>query len=74
MRKKMRAGDGRFIAQLLFFLAGFTGLVYEMLWIRMSTSIFGVHFLAITAVVATFMAGQALGSLAVGILADRDPG
>ena len=45
-----------------FFLSGATGLVYQVLWLRMLGLIFGHTVYAITAVLAAFMAGLALGS------------
>ena len=45
-----------------FFLSGATGLVYQVVWLRMLGLIFGHTVHAITAVLAAFMAGLALGS------------
>ncbi len=45
-----------------FFLSGATGLVYQVLWLRLLGLIFGHTVYAITAVLAAFMAGLALGS------------
>jgi spermidine synthase len=45
-----------------FFLSGATGLVYEVLWLRMLSLVFGHTVYAITTVLAAFMAGLALGS------------
>lgn len=46
-----------------FFLSGATGLVYEVLWLRMLGLVFGHTVYAITTVLTGFMAGLALGSL-----------
>lgn len=55
----------------LFFLSGACGLVYEIIWTRMLTLIFGVTVYAVSAVLCAFMLGLALGSLIFGRLADR---
>ena len=44
-----------------FFLSGATGLVYEVLWIRMLGMVFGHTVFAITTVLTAFMAGLGLG-------------
>lgn len=56
-----------------FFLTGLTGLAYELVWIRLLILSFGSTQFAITTVLATFMAGLALGSVIFGRLADRYP-
>jgi len=56
---------------ICFFLSGATGLVYEVLWIRMLGLIFGHTVFAVTTVLTAFMAGLALGSYLFGKLADR---
>jgi spermidine synthase len=54
-----------------FFLSGATGLVYEVLWIRMLGLVFGHTVFAITTVLTAFMAGLGLGSWSFGRMADR---
>src|SRR5215468_5071475 len=54
-----------------FFLSGATGLVYEVLWLRMLGLIFGHTVYAVTTVLAAFMAGLALGSFLFARCADR---
>lgn len=54
-----------------FFLSGATGLVYEVLWIRMLGLVFGHTVFAITTVLTAFMAGLGLGSFLFGRIADR---
>jgi spermidine synthase len=54
-----------------FFLSGATGLVYQVIWLRMLGLVFGHTVYAITTVLAAFMAGLALGSFLFGRLADR---
>jgi spermidine synthase len=56
-----------------FFLSGATGLVYEVLWIRMLGLVFGHTVFAITTVLTAFMAGLGLGSYLFGRIADRHP-
>ncbi len=55
----------------LCFLSGFAGLVYEVVWMRMLTFIFGVSAYATATVLCAFMGGLALGSWAFRRLADR---
>ncbi len=55
---------------LLFFLSGFTGLVYEVAWVRLFTGVFGNTTYSVTAVLSAFMAGLALGSRLFGKLID----
>ncbi len=45
-----------------FFLSGATGLVYQLVWLRMLGLVFGHTVYAITTVLAAFMGGLALGS------------
>jgi spermidine synthase len=54
-----------------FFLSGATSLVLEVVWVRLLTQVFGSTNLAISTVLATFMAGLALGSWIGGRLIDR---
>ena len=55
-----------------FFLSGAAALVYEVVWMRMLTQIFGSSAYAVATVLAAFMAGLALGSYVFGRLARRD--
>jgi spermidine synthase len=55
----------------LFFLSGFCGLVYEIIWMRRFAVGFGNTTYAITVVLAAFMAGLAAGSKLFGHLADN---
>ncbi|MBI4390252.1 MAG: fused MFS/spermidine synthase [candidate division NC10 bacterium] len=54
-----------------FFASGATGLVYEVVWTRMLGLIFGNTVHAVTAVLAAFFAGLALGSVLFGRVSDR---
>ena len=55
----------------LFFISGFTGLVYEVTWTRMLTPIFGSTTYAITSVLSAFMGGLAIGSFVIGRYIER---
>ncbi|MCP4547237.1 MAG: hypothetical protein GY835_12330 [bacterium] len=59
---------------VLFLLSGACGLVYEITWSREFALILGGTTHAVTTVVATFMAGLALGGLWGGRLIDRRRG
>ena len=52
------------------FASGFSGLVYEVVWARYLSILFGNTTYAYTVVLATFMGGLALGALVLGRLAD----
>lgn len=56
---------------LLIFLSGFAGLIYEIVWTRHLTLLFGVSIHAVSAVVAVFLLGLAAGSYLFGRAADR---
>ena len=58
------------LVYLLFFLSGFCGLVYEIIWMRRFAVSFGNTIFAITVVLAAFMGGLAAGSRWFGLLAD----
>jgi spermidine synthase len=51
---------------VLFFFSGALGLVYEVLWVRRLTTLFGATTLAVTATLSGFFLGLALGSLTFG--------
>jgi spermidine synthase len=55
----------------LVFISGASGLIYQVLWVRLLSLTFGVTTGAVTTVLAGFMAGLALGSYAAGRVADR---
>src|SRR5438309_2215320 len=54
-----------------FFLSGASGLVFEGVWTRELTLVFGSTALAMSTVLSVFMGGLALGSALAGRLADR---
>ncbi|MBP7605021.1 MAG: fused MFS/spermidine synthase [Spirochaetes bacterium] len=64
------AGAVRLLLYTLFFISGFTGLVYEVAWVRLFTGVFGNTTYSVTAVLAAFMAGLALGGWLFGGLID----
>ncbi|HEU4713125.1 MAG TPA: fused MFS/spermidine synthase [Pyrinomonadaceae bacterium] len=54
-----------------FVFSGATGLIYEVLWMRMLGLVFGATTLAVSTVLAAFMGGLALGSALAARLAHR---
>jgi len=56
---------------LLFFLSGATGLVYELLWVRLLYQSFGSTIQSVTTVVAAYMGGLGLGAYLLGVRGDR---
>src|SRR3989454_374150 len=58
---------------LLFFLSGATGLVYELLWVRLLYQAFGSTLESVTTVVAAYMGGLGLGAWLLGRRGDRHP-
>src|SRR2546426_8579737 len=55
----------------LFFLSGATGLIYELLWVRVLYQSFGSTIQSVTTVVAAYMGGLGLGAWLLGSRADR---
>ena len=55
----------------LFYLSGTSGLIYEILWVRMFSLVFGNTTYAATIVLSAFFTGMALGSLFFGRKAKR---
>src|ERR1044071_1539339 len=68
---RTREGALLTIAFLCFFLSGAAGLIYQVVWTRMLTQIFGNTTYAIATVLSAFMAGLAIGSYLFGKIADR---
>lgn len=64
-----------FLALVLFLFlgSGALALVYQVVWARLMTHVFGSTALAVGTVLAAFMGGMALGSWWIGRLADRWP-
>ena len=61
----------RTLVLLLFFGSGFSGLVYEVVWMRLLSLIFGNSVYAAATVLAGFMGGMAIGGFIFGKVADR---
>jgi spermidine synthase len=59
-----------FPVYLLFFLSGFSGLVYQIVWARQLGLVFGNTDFAVATTLGVFMFGLGVGSLAVGRWAD----
>src|SRR2546423_15172441 len=60
----------KFLA-ICFLFSGATGLIYEVVWARMLGLVFGGTTIAISAVLAAFMGGLALGSALASRIARR---
>ena len=60
---RLKPAGGAGIIVLCFFLSGATGLVYQVVWLRLLGLVFGHTVYATTTVLSAFMAGLALGSL-----------
>lgn len=56
---------------ILFFCSGVSGLIYQVLWLRLLSLVFGVTVYAASTVLAAFMTGLALGSGLAGRLLTR---
>ena len=56
---------------LMFFLSGAAALIYQVVWVRSLTLIFGGSHLAVTAVLSIFMAGLAIGGYTIGKYVDQ---
>ncbi len=69
--EKVSHGRGRVALYLLFFVSGVAALLYQTVWIRRFGTVLGGTTLSMSVVVSTFMGGIAVGSAALGRLADR---
>ncbi len=56
---------------LLFFCSGISGLIYQVVWVRVFGNVFGNTVYSASLVVAVFMLGLGAGSAVVGTWADR---
>lgn len=54
-----------------FLLSGASALLYQVVWERMLTLVFGLSTVSVAAVLSAFLGGMALGARAFGPLADR---
>ena len=55
----------------LFFVSGFSSLIYQVVWQRLLTLYYGVGPVTVAIVVSVFMAGLGLGALAGGRIVER---
>lgn len=55
-----------FFIYVLFLLSGAAALMYEVVWVRSMSLVFGGSHLAVTTTLSVFMAGLALGSYIIG--------
>jgi predicted membrane-bound spermidine synthase len=67
----MRSQNRGWIVLALFFCSGATALVYEVVWSKFLSQMFGSTIYAQTVVLAAFMGGLALGNRIFGKWADR---
>jgi spermidine synthase len=67
----MNKVSDRKILLFLFFVSGISGLVYEVVWLRILSRIIGVTSYATAITLAAFMLGLALGSVLFGRLSDK---
>jgi spermidine synthase len=56
---------------LIFFLSGAAALMYEVVWVRSMSLVFGGSHLAVTTVLSVFMGGLAAGGYLIGRHVDR---
>ncbi|MFH0811568.1 MAG: fused MFS/spermidine synthase, partial [Pseudomonadota bacterium] len=59
------------ILLILFYLSGASGLIYEIVWVRIFSLVFGNTNYAATIVLSAFFVGMAVGSLFFGRKSDR---
>ncbi|MBA4368121.1 MAG: spermidine synthase [Desulfobacterium sp.] len=55
---------------ILFFLSGAAALIYQVVWVRSLSLVFGGSHLAVTAVLSIFMAGLSIGGYVIGRYVD----
>ena len=58
------------VISILFFLSGFTALVYQIIWMRQLSLFFGSDVYATTITLGTFMGGLSIGSYISGLVGD----
>ena len=66
-----RRGPPLTLVGLAFFWSGFPALIYQLIWQRSLFAIYGINVESVTVIVAAFMCGLGLGSLAGGWLSSR---
>ena len=70
-KHKIATWKVRMFILVLFFFSGTVGLIYEVVWNRMLTLVFGSTVFAVTTVLTAFMAGMAIGSYYLGRYVDK---
>lgn len=63
--------SSRRVILLCFFLTGLSGIVYEIVWVRQFTLVFGNTVFAVGAVLAAFMAGLGIGGYVFGVRIEK---
>src|SRR6266566_1459206 len=71
VRTEPAAGHDTWLILLIFVLSGAAGLIYEVVWSRQLVLVFGNTTQAVSAILAGFFGGMAIGSVVGGRLADR---
>lgn len=61
------------IIKPIFFISGFSALIYQIAWQRMLFQAFGVDLESVTIIIAVFMAGLGIGGYSGGRIADTFP-
>src|SRR5437660_5578311 len=61
----------RSLLYLLFFCSGLSGLIYQVVWVRVFGNVFGNTVYSTSLVIAVFMLGLGVGSFVAGVWADR---
>jgi len=56
---------------VVFFLSGFSALIYQVVWQRALTLYYGVGFVSTTVVVSMFLFGLGVGALLGGVIAEK---
>ncbi len=64
-------GQGRIFS--LFFISGFAALIYQIAWQRVLFQFYGVNIESVTIIVAIFMFGLGIGSIAGGLMSRKFP-
>ena len=59
------------LVYLLFFFSGLSGLIYQIVWVRVFGNLFGNTIHSASVVVAVFMLGLGVGSWVIGTWSDR---
>src|SRR6266480_6825831 len=63
----------RKIIFVLFLISGFCGLLYQVVWVRLAFSHFGIITPVLSVIISIFMLGLSLGSWAGGVWISKGP-